>query len=108
MARRCQAPPGGNHFFVVMIHRMVDADDERPDRKRTDDAPVADVRKLDLSPCKFRTAFVGLFLFIPLLCEIDLQGVVVSTKEMGLKVSQIARRLGVCRNTVYAYLDATP
>ena len=31
-----------------------------------------------------------------------------SLKEMGLKVSQIARRLGVCRNTVYAYLDATP
>jgi len=31
-----------------------------------------------------------------------------SLKEMGLKVSQIARRLGVCRNTVYAYLDAAP
>lgn len=31
-----------------------------------------------------------------------------SLKEMGLKVSQIARRLGICRNTVYAYLDATP
>lgn len=29
-------------------------------------------------------------------------------KEMGLKVSQIARRLGISRNTVYAYLDATP
>lgn len=29
-------------------------------------------------------------------------------KEMGLNVSQIARKMGVCRNTVYAYLDATP
>jgi len=31
-----------------------------------------------------------------------------SLKEMGLNVSQIARKLGVCRNTVYAYLNATP
>lgn len=58
-------------------------DDERPDAKRTDDAPVADVRKLDLSPRKFRTAFAGLFLFIPLLCEIDLQGVVESASLPG-------------------------
>jgi hypothetical protein len=58
-------------------------DDERPDAKRTDDAPAADVRNLDLSPCKFRTAFAGLFLFIPLLCEIDLQGVVESTSLPG-------------------------
>jgi hypothetical protein len=53
-------------------------DDERPERKRTDTAPVADVHKLDLSPCKFRTAFAGLFLFIPLLCEINLQEVIES------------------------------
>jgi len=31
-----------------------------------------------------------------------------SLKEIGLNVSQIARKLGVCRNTVYAYLNATP
>ena len=31
-----------------------------------------------------------------------------SLKEMGLNVSQIARKLGVCRNTVYANLNATP
>jgi transposase len=29
-------------------------------------------------------------------------------KEIGLNVSQIARKLGVCRNTVYKYLDASP
>lgn len=29
-------------------------------------------------------------------------------KKLGLNVSQIARKLAVCRNTVYAYLDATP
>ena len=31
-----------------------------------------------------------------------------SLKEIGLNISQIARKLGVCRNTVYAYLNATP
>ncbi|WP_099083379.1 helix-turn-helix domain-containing protein [Desulforamulus profundi] len=30
-----------------------------------------------------------------------------SLKEMGLNVSQIARRLGICRNTVYTHLSAT-
>ncbi|MBU4533532.1 MAG: helix-turn-helix domain-containing protein, partial [Firmicutes bacterium] len=29
-------------------------------------------------------------------------------REIGLNVSQIARKLGVCRNTVYKYLDANP
>lgn len=31
-----------------------------------------------------------------------------SLKKMGLNVSQIGRRLGICRNTVYTYLNATP
>jgi len=31
-----------------------------------------------------------------------------SLKKTGLNVSQISRRLGICRNTVYAYLNATP
>jgi transposase len=31
-----------------------------------------------------------------------------SLKQLGLKVSQIARKLGISRNTVYVYLDATP
>lgn len=31
-----------------------------------------------------------------------------SLKEMGLNVSQIARKLDICRNTVYVYLNATP
>ena len=31
-----------------------------------------------------------------------------SLKKLGLKVSQIARKLGISRNTVYVYLDATP
>ena len=31
-----------------------------------------------------------------------------SLKEMGLNVSQIARKLDICRNTVYVYLNAIP
>ncbi len=31
-----------------------------------------------------------------------------SLKEMGLNVSQIARKLNICRNTVYVYLNAIP
>jgi len=29
-------------------------------------------------------------------------------KEINLKVSQIARHLNICRNTVYKYIDMTP
>ena len=31
-----------------------------------------------------------------------------SLKKLGLNVSQIARKLNICRNTVYLYLDVTP
>jgi DNA-binding NarL/FixJ family response regulator len=31
-----------------------------------------------------------------------------SLKDMGLNVSQIARKLDICRNTVYVYLNAIP
>lgn len=37
--------------------------------------PVADVRELDISLRKFKTAFAGLFMFVPLLCEFNLQAV---------------------------------
>jgi hypothetical protein len=45
-------------------------DDERPHRPGALPAPVADVRQLDLSPRQFRTAFGGLFLFLPFLARI--------------------------------------
>ena len=53
-------------------------DDERPKGTKTYKPPVADVRQLDLSPRRFRTAFAGLFLFLPLLLEVDLHSVVES------------------------------
>ena len=52
------------------------ADDERPVTVKPEIADVADVRRLDLSPCSFRTPLAGLFLFVPLLDGIDLQAVV--------------------------------
>jgi hypothetical protein len=52
------------------------ADDERPVTVKPEVADVADVRRLDLSPCSFRTPLAGLFLFLPLLDRIDLQAIV--------------------------------
>jgi hypothetical protein len=47
-------------------------DEERPTPVRPDQAAVADVRQLDLSPRSFRTRFAGLFFFVPLLGKIDI------------------------------------
>ena len=56
------------------------ADDERPITVKPEIAEVADVRRLDLSPRSFRTPLAGLFLFVPLLDRIDLQGVVTAAR----------------------------
>ena len=56
------------------------ADDERPTTVKPEVADVADVRRLDLSPRSFRTPLAGLFLFVPLLDRIDLQGVVTAAR----------------------------
>ena len=56
------------------------ADDERPVTVKPEVADVADVRRLNLSPCSFRTPLAGLFLFVPLLDRIDLQAVVTTAR----------------------------
>ena len=56
------------------------ADDERPVTVKPEIAKVADVRRLDLSPCSFRTPLAGLFLFLPLLDHIDLRAVVTAAR----------------------------
>jgi hypothetical protein len=56
------------------------ADDERPATVKPEVADVADVRHLDLSPSSFRTPLAGLFLFVPLLDHIDLDGVVTAAR----------------------------
>jgi hypothetical protein len=45
-------------------------DDERPPGTRPELSAVADVHHLDLSLCRFRTRFGGLFLFLPYLARI--------------------------------------
>ncbi len=55
-------------------------DEDRPSYLRPDDAPVADVRQLDLSERSFNTGAAGLFLFVPLLIKTDLNRVVRDNK----------------------------
>ena len=51
-------------------------EDERPDHTGPDAADIADVRQLDLSPRRFDTRCAGLFLFVPLMRNLDLAEVV--------------------------------
>lgn len=51
-------------------------DEERADLLRPEIAAVADVRELDLSPRAFKTRCAGLFVFVPLMREINLGAVV--------------------------------
>jgi hypothetical protein len=47
-------------------------DEERPATVKPEQAPIADVRVLDLSPRSFRTRMAGLFFFVPLMDGIDI------------------------------------
>ena len=72
------------------------ADDERPATVKPEVADVADVRRLDLSPSSFRTPLAGLFLFVPLLDHIDLDGVVTAARlpsSQMIPASQAVRSL---------------
>jgi hypothetical protein len=51
-------------------------DEERPTTLKPEAAAVADVRHLDVSPRRFRTALAGVLLFVPLLHGLDLARVV--------------------------------
>jgi len=50
-------------------------DDERPATIKPEAAAVADIKMLNLLPRSFRTRVGGLFLFVPLMKEISLRGV---------------------------------
>jgi hypothetical protein len=49
-------------------------DEERLPGPRPEIAKVADVNQLDLSPRRFRTQFGGIYLFVPYLAQIPLEG----------------------------------
>jgi transposase-like protein len=61
-------------------------DEERPETLRPEVAPVSDVRKLDLFPRQFRTRVAGLFLFLPLMKDIDLRAFAKKAKLPGTKM----------------------
>lgn len=50
-------------------------DEERPPTLKPEAAAIADIHQLDLGPRCFRTDFGGLFLFVPLLRDLDLAAV---------------------------------
>jgi hypothetical protein len=50
-------------------------DDERPATVKAEAAAIANINELDLSPRSFRTRVGGLFFFVPLMANIDLNGV---------------------------------
>jgi hypothetical protein len=66
-------------------------DEERPLTARPVAAEVADVRQMDLSPRTFRTSFGGLFLFVPWLARIRLQGLLERTGFPGSEMIPAAQ-----------------
>jgi len=61
-------------------------DEERPAGPHATRAPIADVRQLDWTPRQLRTDFGGLFLFVPMLVDLQLERVV---KQVGLPGTQM-------------------
>ena len=61
-------------------------DEERPPGPYPTPAPVADVRQVDWTPRQWRTDFAGLFLFVPMLVELDLDRLV---RRVGLPGTQM-------------------
>jgi hypothetical protein len=69
--------------FAKLPRRL---DEERPFLERPEIAQTADARLLDLSNIRFHTAFAGLFLFIPLLLEINLPDILESLNLPGTEM----------------------
>lgn len=61
-------------------------DEERTAGTRPEGAPVADVRRLDLSPRHLRTSFGGLFLFLPYLARLGLDRLAAESGFPGTKM----------------------
>lgn len=62
------------------------ADDERPETIKPQAAAIADVRGLSLAPRAFRTRAAGLFLFVPLMRDLDLAQVAKDAALPGTKM----------------------
>jgi hypothetical protein len=62
------------------------ADEERPNRRGPDPDAVADLRTFSLEDGEFTTHVGGLFLLLPLLAKLDLDGLVEASKLPGTKM----------------------
>lgn len=69
--------------FVRLPRRR---DEERPATLKPEAAAVADVRQINLAPRTFRTRVGGLFLFVPLMRDIDLGPVLKQARLPGSKM----------------------
>ena len=69
--------------FAALPRRL---DDERPVRPRPTVEPVADVRGFSLAPRRFTTACGGLFLFVPDLVRLNLDGAIQDARLPGSKM----------------------
>ncbi len=69
--------------FAALPRRL---DDERPQRPRPTVLPTADVRQLSLAPRRFQTVFGGLFLFVPGLVRLNLDGLAEAADLPGSKM----------------------
>lgn len=61
-------------------------DDERPPVIKPEVAPIANVQELDLSPRSFRTDMAGLFIFVPLMREINMAQIAADASLPGTKM----------------------
>lgn len=61
-------------------------DEDRPERPRPEAADKADVREFSLAPRHFRTAFGGLFLFVPFLARLPLDRILRAADFPGTSV----------------------
>lgn len=88
--------PQGHALSLTAIHEVLRAegfarlprrrDEERPERPRPTRAAVADVRQFHLTPRRFATALGGLFVFVPWLVRLDLEGLVTTADLPGTRM----------------------
>ncbi len=91
----------GHPLSLTAIHEVLRAegfarlprrrDEERPQRPRPERAAVADVRRLSLAPHRFPTALGGLFVFVPWLVRLDLDGLVAAAGLPGTRMIPAAQ-----------------
>jgi len=93
----------GHALSLTAIHEVVRAegfgrlprrrDEDRPQRPRPDRAAVADVRQCRVTPRRVPTALGGLFVFLPWLVALDLDGLVAAAGLPGTKMIPAAHAL---------------